>query len=448
MNYHWATTNEITERLKKIKIGESIEKSGIPLFYKKNEMYIDDQEGHNLIIGSTGSGKTQSFILPMIKLSQMAKESFIVNDPLGELNKLCLDHLEKENYQVITLDFHEAKYGENWNPLSLIYDYYHNNNYDLAVRMLEDFGYYLFYEPTKQNVDPFWINTTIDYFTGLVLYLIESATKEEVNLLSIYNLSNWLKNDNHVKEWISKIEKTSEIYYNIVGTLEAPPETKGSILSVFNQKIKKYISRRNIVNLLSNIDFEIKDFFDKPTALFIKSGNSEYSNNLIPLLITQIIEYAKQIKNKKRINFILDEFDSMIPIKNFSSTIQNCRPLNIKFTITVQSYAHLSYLYSEEDSKILRYCFSNIIYLLSEDIPTLEEFSKYCGTTNVKGINHPLITVEELRTLENFEAIISMVRMMPMKVKLIPDYKLNWEYETIEKELPLRQEKKIKEYQE
>ena len=35
MNYHWATTNEITERLKKIKIGESIEKSGIPLFYNE-----------------------------------------------------------------------------------------------------------------------------------------------------------------------------------------------------------------------------------------------------------------------------------------------------------------------------------------------------------------------------------------------------------------------------
>ena len=155
-----------------------------------------------------------------------------------------------------------------------------------------------------------------------------------------------------------------------------------------------------------------------------------------------------KINNKKRINFILDEFDSMIPIKNFSSTIQNCRALNIRFTITIHSYAHLDYLYSKEDSKILRYCFSNIIYLLSEDIPTLEEFSKYCGTITEKGIQTPLITVEELRTLNNFEAVISMIRMMPMKVKLIPDYKLNWGYENTEKDLPIRHDNEIEKYQE
>ena len=310
--------------------------------------------------------------------------------------------------------------------------------------MLEDLGYYLFYESPKQNVDPFWINTTIDYFTGVVLYLLEHAKKEEVNLLSIYNFSNWLKEEDNTKEWINKISKTSEIYYNLAGTLEAPPETKGSILSVFHQKIKKYVFRRDIINLLSNTEFEIKDFFEKPTALFIKSGGFEYSNNLISLLITQIIEYSKQINNRNRINFILDEFDSMIPIKNFASTIQNCRAINIRFTITIQSYAHLNYLYTEEDAKILRYCFSNIIYLLSEDIPTLEEFSKYCGTSKDK----PLISVEELRTLKNFEAIISMIRMMPMRVNLIPDYKLNWGYENIAKELPIRKELEIKKYQE
>ena len=28
------------------------------------------------------------------------------------------------NYNIIVLDFNDAEYGNNWNPLSLIYDYY------------------------------------------------------------------------------------------------------------------------------------------------------------------------------------------------------------------------------------------------------------------------------------------------------------------------------------
>ena len=124
----------------------------------------------------------------------------------------------------------------------------------------------------------------------------------------------------------------------------------------------------------------------------------------------------------------------MVPIKDFSRVINYSQSLNVRFTITINSYAHLNYMYNEEEANLLKFCFGNIIYLLSEDIKTLEEVSKYCGTTK----DGSLITVEELKALSSFEAIINMMRLMPIKASLIPDYKINWGYEDKIEEIPIR----------
>ena len=307
--------------------------------------------------------------------------------------------------------------------------------------MLEDLGYYLFFDPKENNSDPFWINTSINYFTGLVLYLFDNAKEEEINLQSIYDLSNYINTKGNGDKFLKKIDKPSEIYLNVQGTLCAPPETRGSILSVFNQKIRNYISRTDLMNMIGSNEFKIEDFYKEKTIIFNKCGLTNTANKLIPLLITQLIEEANLIRNTNKINFLLDEFDKMIPIKNFSSVIEMCRSLRIRFTVTIQSFEHLKYMYGE-NINILKYCFSNIIYLLSTDQKTLEEISRYCGDRN----NKPLITVEELKTLNNFEAIVTMIRMMPIKTNLLPDYKIDWGYATKDIDLPERKPKEIKVY--
>lgn len=442
-NSRWATSSEIKNRLQEIDLRKELNKSGIPISHTGSRLLIDDQETHNLIIGSNGSGKTQSIILPMIKLSLKANESLVINDPKSELYEKCASKAKEEGYKVVLLDFDTSKYGNNWNPLEYIYKNYKENNHDLSIKLLEDLGYYLFIDENENNSDPFWINTTIDYFTGLVLYLFENAKEEEINLQSIYNLSNYLNIKGNSEKFIENLDKSKEVYLNVSGTLCAPPETRGSILSVFSQKIRRYISRTDLVNMICNNEFKIEDFYKEKTIIFIKSGITGISHRLIPLLVTQLIECANLIRNKERINFLLDEFDSMLPIKNFANVIQNCRSLNIRFTVTIQSYEHLKYMY-KENVNILKYCFANIIYLLSEDIPTLEEISKYCGENN----NKPLVSVEELKSLDYFETVINMVRMMPIKTKLLPDYEINWGYDEKIIELPKRKEKEIKLYNE
>ena len=437
-NSRWATVEEYQKTLKEVGLNSNITTSGIPFMYDDNHLYIDDNLRHNLIIGSTGSGKTQAFILPTLKLAIKAQESFLINDVNGDIYQRLAKKLKQENYKVIAIDMDNPTLGDSWNPLSLPYKLYKEKNFDKSLEILEEIGYYLFYEKTI-NVDPFWINSTINYFTGLVLYLFENAKEEEISLSSVGYLANELNQKGESEKFLEKIEKNSVTAIKLNGTLKAPSETRGSILSVFNQKIEKYLSRKNLENMLSNTNYDFTKVMEEKTAIFLISGIASHSSNLVPLFVEQIIDTISIYGSKeRRFNMIIDSFDNLIPIKDFSKKLSYSRSLNIRITVTIESYIQLLNMYSKEEVEILKMCFGNIIYLLSQDIYTMEEISKNCGTHMVNDKEEPLITISELKTMNSFEAVVLTTRMLPFKTTLLPDYKIDWGYVLEEEQLEPR----------
>lgn len=430
----WTTKEELKENLIPIKKGERPNQVGIPLMYEENTVYIDKNRNHTLLIGSTGSGKTQSTILPMLNLSIEASESFLTIDPKGELYKILGNKLEQQGYQTTIIDFDDSTLGNNWNPLSLPYQVYKDGQKDKAQEMIEEVGYYLFSDKPSANIDPFWSNTTISYFTGLVLYLFEHK-KEEINIKDIVDLSTSLNRKGQSDELLNKLDPYSPIYLALSTTLLAPPETRGSILSVFQQKIFPYISKENLSSLLSKSDRTFKEIVHENSAIFMITGSNELATKLIPMYIGQLIK-SKELYDveKKQFNMVLDEFGLMAKLKNFATVIGQARSINIQITAAVQNFMQLVNVYGKEDTEILKLCFSNILYLYSNDIYTLEEISKTCGEVS-KDI--PLITIEELKMMNQFEAIIILPRMYPARTKLIPFYKLERKQEET-KEIPSR----------
>lgn len=82
----WAKDKEIKEELKMVPIKDATASAGgVPLILNENEAWVDSGEYHTIVIGATGSGKTQTVILPTVKLLAKAGESMIVTDPKGEI---------------------------------------------------------------------------------------------------------------------------------------------------------------------------------------------------------------------------------------------------------------------------------------------------------------------------------------------------------------------------
>lgn len=452
---HWDNEKRVKKELSQVSTkAVNSPYGGIPILNDGENLWVDNGEAHSLIIGSTGSGKTQSMVLPTVESLAKHGESMIVTDPKGEIYEKTANMLKDRGYNVILLNFRDPQKGNAWNPLGLPYSLFKEGNKDKANELLDDLAMNILYDEKAQNQDPFWEKTSADYFTGLALGLFDDAQEEEINLNSINLMTTVgeekIGNTTYIKEYFSHKDPSSPAYINVSSTIMAPSDTKSSILSVFKQKIKLFSSRENLSEMLSHSDFDIKDIGKTKTAVFIVIQDEKKTyHSLVTIFVKQcyetLIDVAQEEggKLKFRTNFILDEFANMPPLKDVTTMVTAARSRNIRFNFIIQNFAQLNQVYGKENADTIKGNCGNIIYLISSEIAALEEISKMCGEVKSKEkdktASTPLITVSDLQRLKEGEIIILRTRKMPLKTKVVYDWKINWGYRRENASYPTRE---------
>lgn len=132
-NSRWMEDSERNELFPKTSFSKlsELKKDGIPLYAvynsKKKDMDINIiPPAHGIIIGATGSGKTTTFVNPVVQILGRAKagSSMICTDPKGELFQLHSKLLHDNGYNCMVLDLRDPYSSFRWNPLGSIYDTY------------------------------------------------------------------------------------------------------------------------------------------------------------------------------------------------------------------------------------------------------------------------------------------------------------------------------------
>ena len=438
----WAKKSEIEKQLKKVDpTAYTADAAGLVVINDGKTMWVDDGEAHNIVIGATGSGKTQAVVFPMVQSLAKKGESMIITDPKGEIYENTGNMLRERGYNIVLLNFRNPQHGNGWNPMSLPYKLYKEGDNDKAIELLDDLALNILYEEKSSN-DPFWEKSAADYFTGLALGLFEDAKEEQINLNSINLMSSLGEekfggpNNNYIKEYFNAKDPSRPAYVNASGVVFTAEDTKQGVLATFKQKIKLFASRDNLSEMLCHSDFDMKEIGRQKTAVFmIVQDEKKTLHPLATIFIKQcyetLIDVAQESGGKLpyRTNFILDEFANMPPLKDVTTMVTAARSRLIRFTFIIQNYAQLTQVYGKENAETIKgNC--NITYLISSELGALEELSKLCGEVKSKDkdktASTPLVTVSDLQRLQQYETISLRLRTMPFKTKLVPNWKMDW----------------------
>lgn len=462
----------------------SAKKSGLPIAKTGKWLYICPETTHSLIIGTTRSGKGQTFVLPMIRQIGMsqAKHSMVLNDPKGELLENTYKLLDKEGYNILVLNLRDTNLSSLWNPLQIIIDEYvkaMESDQDLSktIKLVQSLASVFTDNPKS---DPIWPVSARLLLVSIILLLLQKGYElhclDKVNMYSVNNfLIEYGTTDKTVVE--NRVAKTINALDEIFKALPignpaksaystsnfAKGEMRSSIFSTLSSNINIFATDMGISKLTSGNQIDFSDLIkpEKPCAVFMIVPDEDTSRHVIASLFVNqcynhLVEMSSQYPNQKlpqRVHFILDEFGNMVRIPAMDTKITVGAGRELLFSLFVQDLNQLDTKY-DNAAKTIRSNTGNLVYINSLDKDTNEYMSAVIGNESViyetysgelsafiknRNLNvdaKPLMSATQLSKMQFGETVIKRQRSEPIKTKFEPFYKLKIK-PTMIKDIPI-----------
>lgn len=414
--------NEIKKNFKKEKIS-NIKESGVPIWFSKDYKYVwfDRETSHYTYLGSTGSGKSVTAVIPMCSFVATAKNkrSVFITDPKGEIFNTTSKMFKDNEYNVLTLDFRHPEMSNHFNILEPIIKEYEKyidyekksivskkdkvkfNNLAMTSlaetnRLITSLATMIMQEKTQQK-DPFWNNSARNLLEGLIGFFLEEYKKNtikrnQITMTSIrkfQNSSMQEKNFNKFKTYIDRKDYGSKSKDSLTSILNASDNTYKSITAVFGEKMSLF-DDVNVANVTSDSDFDFDLLGREATALFIIVPDEDkvyftLVTIIVGLLYKELVKLANSKENKKlpvQIDWLLDEFANCPPLADIEALVSVARSRGMRFHFFIQSFSQLDNVYGKEVAQIiLDNC--GLIYLKTNTQDTAEQISKRLGKTTI-----------------------------------------------------------------
>ncbi|WP_429706495.1 VirD4-like conjugal transfer protein, CD1115 family [Bacillus mycoides] len=187
---------------------------------KAGRLLIDDGAVSNLIIGTTRSGKGETFVFPTIDAYSRAEiqPSLIANDPKGELLAASKKTLEQRGFHIEVLNLINPLESMSYNLLQLIKDAYKQGDTATAQTLCNTLSYSLYYNPNVK--DPFWNNSAMSLCNALILAVIdkciEEKTEDKISMYTVANMLSELGSKEIVIDAQGNTQNTLDIYFEML----------------------------------------------------------------------------------------------------------------------------------------------------------------------------------------------------------------------------------------
>lgn len=461
----WQSDDEVKENYGDYsfaKLGE-IEAEGyvISSRWKKNEITVSMvPRQHNLVVGTSGTGKSYYYLGPTIQANAKSKtkSSMVINDLKGELYAEHSKMLAEEGYDVIKIDLRNPHTSDRYNPLSLIWDLYHEYIKSHDGRLIDRVSVYIneiasILCPIGHGDQQQWSQGAQSIIKSIIWALLEDSgskdlkmTRDKFTILQISNIANRQKP--YLMDFLTHRARTSPVFDYAGMILDNPSEkTVGSYYATLSTALESFLEP-GLQKVTSDTDIDITQLASKPTAVFIIIPDELKSRNIVgTMIVSQIYNYltfeASQLpgeKLEKSVYFLLDEFGNLPIIPNFPSWVALGRSRGIFFNVIIQADSQLHDVYGQNGAKtIIQNCHLQILLGASE-IETLKRFEDLFGkftiyqrSANIDQTNasleykgstgltsKDLITLDQLQRMNRGDIYFKILGDFPCRQKLIP----------------------------
>lgn len=456
MSHYFATPDEIGQASTLVRIDEAIRclnqggsleeatrlcPAGGPVIYERDgDAYVSGDDSHSIAFASTGRGKSRRLVFPTIITEILSGTSIVVNDMKGEIYAGCKDLLSLAGYTTYIIDLRHPRDSPNrFNPLLLAWDEWHAGESDAAFRHLRSFGSSLFSGQRVSGVDPFWADSSTDYFVGLATGALEAGIARNAFTLESIAAMDLLGErpakvgyeHSNLERMFSFFPATSRALQSVSGTLSAPDRTRQSIRSTFRQPITLYVSQDGLMDALCRSDFAVADLSRERTALFIISPDESRAFGPIVVgilnqIMSGLITYAQDVGGTlpHRVDFIIDEMGNLpTRIPDLEALVSAARSRNIRLHLVLQSIDQLTSVYGPELTNVIVDNCDTLVFMGSKGLPFLRYVSELAGTVRLEsGEERPLLSVDKLQRLEKradkTEALVFLSSLRPYIVPL------------------------------
>lgn len=329
---------------------------------------------NDMIIGSSGSGKTGGYVIPNI---QKINGSMVVSDTKGSLCRMFNEELIKKGYSVYTLDFVDPERSCGYDPIKGIRRYKNGKYREQDVLTLANT-----IMPTLDKHDPFWEKSAAGYIAFIIAYCLEVLDPEEQNMISVCKLHQaFIKPGGELSfmQWAEKNPDTfaARKFFQIRSGSNAD-KTWSCIIEFVNRALEPF-EFEEARHIFANKDcFDIRCLGRKKTVLFLNVSDTDRTfDQLVNVFYTQALhllcseaDSSPNGKLKVPVRIIMDDFAASARVPDFDKVISVIRSREISVSLILQSMTQLESMYSKAESlTIINNC-DHLLYLGSQDLET------------------------------------------------------------------------------
>ena len=384
-----------------------------------------------IIFGATGSGKSTINLIPSIL--HIDNATILVHDPSSELYLLTAEAKRKQGFQVYAINY-GSLHSHAYNPLY----------YCETISDINKVSTALVRNSVKTQGDNFWEIQSINLLS-IIISILKTQDKLYQNLTNVrYLISNLGSNPELIDNLFSKYAQPALMteYKNFIAYDQ---KVVASIIASAQAATQLFLDE-NVQKLTSIHQIDFERIHSEKSIIYVQNISSDihYYKPLVSLIFEQLFRHlSMKLPDKKKhldVFFLIDEASNLV-----LPTLPNFLSVNRKFRVSVcltyQNYSQISNFYGKDNADtIFSNCLTKCFYAGGslQDTTMLESILGRREIVDEEGKKAivPLLTAENIRTMDSSFNITVHANLKPILVKCLPWFENFWMKRKIEESTP------------